>query len=288
MKKLLALILCVMMFVSVIPTSAFALTGIIVADQTIEPTTNAKEWAGKMAATKAVEKMNDAVKAMYGAIAANQGVFTTVKAIDDTVKELSENLFKDIDTLTLKDKDGNNVVSVTTNKGLVDTTKEFLKEHIGGEITKYMNDHKTIFSETKDDGSVVIDPVKYMNTFATAASKAMSSEKAVKNIEAVAYLGAYAKAQKEAKDKMEDLYNDYQAWGGKYSDYGWANITGNTGWDPYVLVDAQNPYMDYSNFNKALGDWVNDYTDSGITEYPASTSTSTNPIGPGWEWYFGQ
>ena len=150
----------------------------------------------------------------------------------------------------------------TSNKALTDATKTFLKQHIGAEITKYLDDHKASFTDTKTTktGYVVnvIDPVKYMNAFATAASKAMTSEKAVKNIEAIAYTGAYATAYKEAKDKMTDLYNDYQSWGGKFSDYGWDNITSDRGWDPYVFMDSMDPSYDTtagSNIDETLGDW---------------------------------
>jgi hypothetical protein len=271
MKKLLALILCVMMFVAVIPTSAFALTGIKY-DGTFDNTTvtgwTSKEWAGKMAATKAVEDISTAVKNMYGSIAANQGVFNTVVAIDDTIKSMADNMFKDIDELVFAG------YTFSNNKDITDATKTFLKQHIGSEITKYLDEHKASFTDKKTlkDGTTkvdVIDPVKYMNAFATAASKAMTSEKAVKNIEALAYTGAYATAYKEAKDKMDDLYNDYQSWDGKFSDYGWDNITSARDWEPYVFMDSMDPFYDSygvaggtdnSNIYTTLNDWYSQGT----------------------------
>jgi len=265
MKKLLALILCVMMFVAVIPTAAFADPAVNYTNLDRTETNAKKLWSGAYAASKAVEDMSDAVKAMYGSIAANQGVFNTVVAIDDTVKSIAEGMFEGLDTLTMKASNGT-TEKFTTNKQLTDATKNFLKEHVGKEITKYMNEHSSEFTDSKTIGTgaaatteKIINPIKYMNTFATAASKAMSSEKAVKNIEALYYVGAFAKAQKEAKDKMEDLYDDYRAWGGKFSDYGWTDITANTGWDPYVFLDAQDPYYDYtanSNIDAVLGDFI--------------------------------
>jgi hypothetical protein len=290
MKKLLALILCVMMFVAVMPTSAFAGDGVYYSENGWKPGANdvVKEWAGKTAATKAVESMNKAVKNLYGAYAADKGVFDTVKAIDDTVKSLAEGMFDGIDKLTLTKSDGT-ALNISTNKALVDTTKEFLKEHIGGEISKYMKEHKASYTSsetiTGDGTRTVIDPIKYMNTFATAASKAMSSEKAVKNIEAVVYLGALASAQKEIKDKREDLFTDYEASDVDFSKYGWRDYTSNDGhWNPlpFVSTDAYYDYGVKSNFDTTIGDWINDYSDTGITEYPAPTSS--NPFGPAFDW----
>jgi hypothetical protein len=270
MKKLLALILCVMMFVAVIPTSAFAGGGIKVDPAYPLPdpaaATYTHEWAGKMAATKAVEDLGDAIKNMYSGLAASEGVFNTVKSIDSTIKSMAEDIFKDVNDVTV-------FGTPYTNKELTDKTKTFLRNHIGDEITKYLNDHQSSFTseKTMKDGTKyqVIDPVKYMNTFATAASKAMSSEKAAKNIEAVVYLGAMAKTAKDTHDKMDDLYNDMQAWGDldKLAAYGWTNPTSAaTVFDPYVFLDAENPYLDYSvsasdptdmsNVYEALNQWV--------------------------------
>jgi polyhydroxyalkanoate synthesis regulator protein len=271
MKKLLALILCVMMFVAVMPTSAFAGGGIVAPTPvpTAPPTggSYAHTWEGKMAATKAVEEMSDAITNMYSGIAADQGVFNTVKAIDDTIKSMADSMFDGIDEATFTysyiDATGKYVTTskpYSTNKDLTDAAKAYLREHVGDEITKYMNDHISSFTDSKtinvgtSTGSstltkttvTVINPIKYMNTFATAASKAMSSEKAAKNIEAIVYAAAMAKVQKDTSDKMDDLYNDMQAWGDldKLAQYGWS-VPGNpssTDWDPYVFINADDPY----------------------------------------------
>jgi hypothetical protein len=289
MKKLLALILCVMMFVAVIPTAAFAGGGIVgptnpVPTPPVAPATYTT-WEGKMTATKAVEDLGDAIKNMYGGIAADQGVFNTVKAIDETVKSLADQMFDGVDKFSfgyvVKDATGNYVEkskSYTTNKALTDDAKEYLREHIGNEITKYMNEHLSSFTSTKtvkvpdptdstkliDKTYTVYDPVKYMNNFATAASKAMSSDKAAKNIEAIVYAAALAKTQKEAKDKMDDLYNDMQAWGDldKLADYGWTNTVGDpstSSWQPYVFLDADAGFYDYgygSNVSTILSEFA--------------------------------
>jgi hypothetical protein len=264
MKKLLALILCVMMFVAVIPTSAFATTGV---NYTAPLEGKAKPtWAAKSAATKAVEDLGDAIKAMYTGVAADQGVFNTVVAIDDTIKSLSDKMFEGVDkaTFVVNGKTRN----YTTNKQLTDASKAYLREHVGAEITKYMKDHESSFTSTKTLAGggtrTIIDPVKYMNAFATAASKAMSSEKAAKNIEAIVYAAAMAKVQKDTKDAMDDLYADMVAWGGldDLKAYGWTNVVGDpasSDWEPYVFLDADNPYYDgskTSNISEVLAEFV--------------------------------
>jgi len=220
MKKLLALILCVMMFVAVIPTAAFAVSlpaGWV-------PTTAAgsayyPQWASEYSAKKAVEAATDNIQALYQTLAADQGVFATVSAIDGVVTGISKEIWKDSDGFTIKDTNGNSVsFSADASEKL---TNAFLRTIIGDEIMNYMDNHWSSFAThntIKDaNGNVIreytkIDPVKYMNAFATAASKAVSSDKAIANIQAYVLGLAAIKQYDDFLDDLGDLRDDIDAW----------------------------------------------------------------------------
>jgi hypothetical protein len=282
MKKLLALILCVMMFVAVIPTSAFAASKVVGSGSTVASFTTVPDKVDKFDsvynAKKAVEAASDAIQAMYGGVAADQGVFATVKAIDSVVVDLSKQIFDGVDKL--------DVLGTTyTNKTLTDNTKAYLRTHIGGEIIDYMKDHIGTYAELKEikdaNGNVigkytVYDPVKYMNAFATAASKAMSGEKGAKNIEAIVYSMAAAKVQKDSLDAMKDLYDEIHAWEGTdniFGAYGFNAVVkpdATTDWAPLALLDADNVTVN-SEYYSILNDWAN------ATNGTAPTTVSTQP-----------
>ena len=78
MKKLLALILCVAMVLSLAPAAFAAGTtgGKVIED----PVEYAPKWAGTGASKKAIEDLNKDINAMYTAIAADQAVFGTVSS----------------------------------------------------------------------------------------------------------------------------------------------------------------------------------------------------------------
>jgi hypothetical protein len=254
MKKLLALVLCVMMFVAVIPTAAFAVslpTGWV-------PTTAAgsayyPKWASEYSAKKAVEAATDNIQALYQTLAADQGVFATVNAIDGVVTGISKEIWKDSDGFTIKDKDGNSVsFSADASEKL---TNAFLRTIIGDEIMNYMDDHWSSFAthnKIKDaDGNVIreytkIDPVKYMNAFATAASKAVSSDKAIANIQAVVLAFAAHQQYKDFRDDADDLAKEI----GQWKDGDGLNV-----WFQYFDQDPSvDPWTPYALFEGAWED----------------------------------
>jgi len=209
MKKLLALILCVMMFVAVIPTAAFAVsipTGAV-------PTTSGKyvpAWVSKYTAQKAVDAASDNIMALYQTLAADKGVYATVAAIDGVVAGISDQLWADVDDATIA---GLKLTGAQWN----DVTKGLMRNIIGSEIMNYMNDHYAKFAKhtavLDADGNLVgtitkIDPVKYMDAFATAASKAIGSEKAITNIQAIMLALAAGQQYNDFLDDLKDLRND--------------------------------------------------------------------------------
>ena len=217
MKKLLALILCVMMFVAVIPTAAFAVT----------PYTEATSggdfkmaWASSSYSKTLVKSNKDAIDTMLKGIAADQAVFGTVSAIDSLVDSLANSFFEDIDSVDTWSK--NHVK--TYHDDLVDNTKAFLRGAIGDSINKYMKEHEGVWSSelknaagevVKDAGGNVVytyNPEKYINTFATAASKALTSKNAQKGLEAFITSMAMIKVLDDVDDQADDLYEAIKDW----------------------------------------------------------------------------
>ena len=209
MKKLLALILCVAMVLSLAPAAFAAGTtgGKVIED----PVEYAPKWAGTGASKKAIEDLNKDINAMYTAIAADQAVFGTVKSIYDMTDSLAKGLFDGIESA--KKADGTKVY----NDDLTKNTRKYLNAVIGNEIANYLNSHQGAY--TNDKGN--IKPAEYMNTFVTAVNKAVSSEKAQKNIAAIIYGITALKVQTDVNDKADDLYTDIKDWGlDKFQEFG--------------------------------------------------------------------
>ena len=295
MKKLLAMILCVAMVLSFSAT-AFAAEKVIGEESTI-PSFNSNDaqgmgaavldkWTDSYVANKAVKSASEAIEAMVAGLAADNGVYGTVKAIDGVVVDLSKELFKGIeDNYTI------NGVTVTP-KNMEDLTKAYLRSHIGGEITSYMHDHINNYAELKNivmpDGSIksytVYDPVKYMNAFATAASKAMGSAKAAKNLQAIVYGVTMVKTQKDVLDGMKDLYDEWKEWDDGddiFGAYGFNSVTNPkvTAWEPLALLDADNVTLN-ANVAAVMADWLDPTNGGGATASPTDgsiTSYGTTP-----------
>jgi len=223
MKKLLALILCVMMFVAVIPTAAFAVT----IPSMAVPTTSGKYvpgWRSQLAAEKAIDAASDNIEALYLTLAADKGVFAVVSAIDGVVTGISDEIWGDVDEVSigtaLQKKLGTD--PKVTGEFMNDVTKFYLRTVIGNEIMNYMNNHWGAYAThaaVRDitTGEVVgtatkIDPAKYMKTFADAACKAVGSDKAIANIQGVILSLAAGKAYDDFLDNLDDLRDEVTAW----------------------------------------------------------------------------
>ena len=207
------MILCVMMLASLSVTAfAAGTTGGKVVEDVYNITHDyVPKWAGVAASKKAIENLNKDITAMYTAIAADEAVFGTVKTLYDMTDSLAKDIFADTDYAKMAN--GTKVY----NGDLVDNTRKYLNGVIGNEIANYLNQHQG--SYTNADGN--IKPAEYMNTWAKAVSKAVTSEKAQKNIQAILY-GIYAlKTQTDVNDKADDLYTDIKDWGlDKFAEFG--------------------------------------------------------------------
>jgi len=159
MKKLLALVLCVMMFVAVIPTAAFAADSRTDAQKGWNPTwpvggthNDAKAgWYSSQTNKNAIDDLNDAIDDMYSALAANQTVFSTAKGMHSLADGLAKGLLADVDDFTYKVYDPATKVYIEKtidHDDLVDNSRAFLKAVIGTHITDYMNDRYGRWTDT--------------------------------------------------------------------------------------------------------------------------------------------
>ena len=138
MKKLLALVLCVMMFVAIIPTAAFADAATVTRDFTRSITnTPLATIASEANANKAIGHAKKNIEYMYGALAADTAVFETVKNMDSTVDSLVKEMFKDAKNLPF-----------ITASALENNTKLYVKDVLGTSIVNYLDDHWTDFTKT--------------------------------------------------------------------------------------------------------------------------------------------
>ena len=120
MKKLLAMILCVMMFVSILSTTAFAAYDH--EDQRV--------WRGKGQISDIIDALKTNTNLMYGSIAADTAVYQSVKAIDDMMKDLVDKMIEGYAPTTAGTTQPGNVISDAVIAGLRST--------IGGEISDYL------------------------------------------------------------------------------------------------------------------------------------------------------
>lgn len=231
MKKLLALILCVMMFVAVIPTSAFAAT-----------------WADKAVSNTAIKEAEKSIKNMYTAIATDELVFGTAKSLYDLSNGLAENMFDGIASV-----DNASGTGKTYHDDLVANTRKYMNAIIGDSIAKYISDRTAIFTSGSINGGV--DPEKYLKVFVAAVNDAVTSEKAQKGLQAFAYDLFALKTMNAVKDQAEDIQTAIKDWGsGKWNEFGTsfdaaldAYTKGVTTWDASTPVDpVTNPWA-YTN-----------------------------------------
>ena len=215
MKKLLALILCVAMVMSLAPAAfAAGTTGGEYNDD--EEYVRGPHYASAGVAKKTVTDLTKDMKAMYYAIAADEAVFGTAKGIYDMTDSLAKELLKDTDKFTYYDVLG--VKHTIYQEDLIDNVRSGFNHIIGNEIANYLTKHSGSF--TDDDNH--IKPEKYMNTFVKAVNEALTSNKAQKNIQALVYGLAALNLQKSVNDRADDLYDEIVEWD-HWKEFYWTN-----------------------------------------------------------------
>jgi len=211
MKKLLAMILCVAMVLSIAP-AAFAGAGSTGGwynyDEEYERT---PKYASTGVAKKAITDLGKDMKAMYYAIAADETVFGTAKGIYDMTNGMAKDLLKDTDKLeywALDPTTGVPVKHTIYQEDLIDNVRSGFNHIIGDEIANYLTKHRGSFTDSDNN----FKPDKYLNTFVKAVNEALTSEKAQKNIQALVYGLATINLQKSVNDRADDLYDEIVDW----------------------------------------------------------------------------
>jgi hypothetical protein len=234
MKKLLALILCVVMVMSLAPAAfAAGTTGGIAVDTS---GTYRPKWQDKSTSATAIKNLKKDITAMYTAIAADEFVFGTAQALHDLTDGLAKNLFADTESIKY-------LGTTFYQTELVDNTRAYLKQIIGNEISNYVNARYDLWT----DSNGYVKPDKYIEVFAKAATNAVSSSKAQKAIEAFMYGVIATTTQASVNDKADDLYDRIKDWGtDNWEEFGnagsWVlkepDFTGSyaTGWLPEMDI----------------------------------------------------
>jgi len=200
MKKLLALILCVMMFVSVMSTSAFA----------AYDHDDQRVWRGEGQINDIIEALKTNVYIMQGSLAADTAVYQTVKSIDKMMNDVVDEMIKGYEP--------SGFGTGLPGSDISDAIIAGLRATIGGQISDYLTKHTFQYYVTDKNGNTIFDPARYVGVFAKAASEALSSKKAVAGIQAYMYYILQRSTYEKAAQDLALLRNDMSGWGnwGKY------------------------------------------------------------------------
>jgi hypothetical protein len=186
MKKLLALVLCVMMFVSVVPTVAFA--GGAAVDN---PLYNAAQYNKQIKNMIKHTKTN--VENAYKALVADEVVYTSAKTMDDTIVSLVNGI---ADPLIEKDK---------YTKAQADAVKDNLRSYFDKTVAKKISDN--LYKAYDKDGNR--DDLKYAQIVAQAMTDAMTDKDFVAGYQAVATYFALASIVSDIQDNLNDARDDF-------------------------------------------------------------------------------
>jgi hypothetical protein len=186
MKKLLALVLCVMMFVSVVPTSAFA--GGYYVDY---PVNTASQYNTQIKNMIKHTKTN--VENAYKALVADEVVYSSAKTMDDTIVSLVNGI---ADPLIEKNK---------VNKAWADGVKDAMRSYFDSTVAKKIYDN--YYKALDSDGNV--DSLKYAQLIANSISDAMTDKDFVAGYRAVATYWALANVVSDIQDNLKDARDDF-------------------------------------------------------------------------------
>jgi hypothetical protein len=257
MKKLLAIVLCVMMFAS-FTVNAFAQYD----------TSDQRKWESASQTNKIVEALKTNVNNMYGAIAADTAVYQGIKSIDDMLDGLVKEMMKgytpgSTSSIFYRNSAGTSTGSPTgqASDTIKDAVMAGLRSTIGGTITDYMTKHTNDYYKTDSNGNRVFDAAAYAGVFAKAATEAVASEKAVAGIQSYMYYILQRSTYEKVADQLSSLSSDINAWE-HWDDYGWqsfghypvvgrAGITGTNG--DNLMQNVNAIYQEFLTVENAAG-----------------------------------
>jgi hypothetical protein len=189
MKKLLALILCVMMFVSVMSTAAFADVG---------NAASQRKWAGSTQTKDIVEALRNNVQNIYGSLAADQVIYDSMKSTNTMINDLVDEM--------LKEYRANSAYGTGVAKtDIRDAIRAGIKSAVGGTVSDYLRGHTSDYISYDKWGNAYVDAVKYASVYGKALSKALSSEDAVNGIQAYYMYAAQRAAYEDMAAKAGNL-----------------------------------------------------------------------------------
>ena len=212
MKKLLALVLCVMMFVSIIPTSAFAEEVLTLYPWIDTPIGSAASY--KKEIKDMIKNTREEIEGAYAVMAADKSIYNTAKAMDDTVVGLVDALAKQLIGEKIWVQDVNGVgYEHRFNKDDSDVVKALLRKWVDDKVASKLADNTYKFYDGDD-----YFPLKYAQVFADSVAKALTDKDFQKGYEAVATYFAVSKLMKNVNDKLEDEWKALrdEAYGTKF------------------------------------------------------------------------
>ena len=205
MKKLLALILCVMMFVAIIPTAAFADTNwtatSAVDHKTAKWTTSSYPIIDnplmsvnqyKKEISNMIGNAKTSIQSAYGVLVGDKVVYSAAKGMDDVLVGLVDNLAK---PMIEKGK------MTTAESDAIKLQVRYLMDLLVAE------EMAKAYKYTNGDGT--IDPIKYAQTFANGVSAALSNKQFQKGYEAVATYFALTNLMADVNKQLSEQYTEF-------------------------------------------------------------------------------
>ena len=245
MKKLLALILCVMLFVSIIPTAAFAADATARASgEADKPFLKASEYKKEIA--NMIKNTKASIETAYGVLVGDQVVYATAKGMDDVLVGLVDGIAADL------------IANGKMSKDVADTAKETLRAVIDTMVATEMA--KNAYKYT--DGTK-IDPVKYAQVFSKAVADTLTNKDFQKGYEDVATYFALSALVKNVNDQLKKEQEAFAESVNASFDKNFEKYYPEL-WENYVdtLTDLANdnlhqpipnPWGDYTSYPAAVG-----------------------------------
>ena len=203
MKKLLALILCVMMFVAIIPTAAFAANG----DEArgVAITLDTANAYNKMVENM-VKHTKENIEKAYKVLAGDQVTYNAAKGMDDAVVGLVDGLAETVMGKKVLQSSATSGYDTRWTKTHTDNVKAALRALIDKKVAQEYADNS--YKILDSDGNV--DPILRAQTFANAVNSVLTDKDFQKGYEAVATYFAVLNLADSVNTALKDEYKAFQ------------------------------------------------------------------------------